>query len=228
MSGVTLLTPTGNRPDAFELCERWFERQNYRGDIQWLVADDGAVPTLCTMGQTVIRPEPFWSYGQNTQFRNLLALLPLIKHDKIIHWEDDDWYAPGYLQTVAGWLDEAPLVGEIPTRYYNVRFRSWHPHGNDTHASLCQTGMRAEVLPVLRTICEESKWVDIALWKLVEGKMFHEKQNVGIKGLPGRPGQVAAHSKARVLRRMNADPQLETLREWIGDDADAYQRFTNA
>jgi hypothetical protein len=223
--GLTLLTPTGARPEAFALCEKWLERQTYQGEIQWLVADDGPVPTPCTMGQTVIRPEPFWQPGENTQFRNLLALFPLIKYDKIVHWEDDDWYGPGYLETVSKWLDEAPLVGEIPTRYYNVRARSWNPFGNDKHASLCQTGMRPEVLPVLKRICEARRWVDMALWKDFPGKMFAGEQNVGIKGLPGRPGQVGAHQNPRTLRRMVADPNLETLRSWIGEDAEAYRKF---
>lgn len=228
MSGVTLLTPTGMRPEAFALCERWFARQTYHGVVQWLVADDGAEPLRCTMGQTVIRPTPSWRVGENTQFRNLLELIPLIKYDKIIHWEDDDWYAPGYLATIARQLDEAPLVGEIPTRYYNVRARKWHPFGNDHHASLCQTGMRPEVLPALIRICEDRRWVDMALWKDFPGKMYHGEQNVGIKGLPGRPGQVAAHANPRILRRMVADPELKVLRQWIGDDVEAYREFGDA
>ena len=226
MSGVTLLTPTGGRPEAFSLCERWISRQTFAGEIQWLVADDCVEPTPCTMGQTVIRPKPFWQSGQNTQFRNMLALLPLVKFDRILHIEDDDFYAPGYIETITIELDQAPLVGEIPTRYYNVRARKWHPFGNDKHASLCQTAMRPEVIPALKSICEQKQWIDMALWRAFPNqRMYHGEQNVGIKGLPGRPGQVAAHKSHSTLRRMVHDPQLGTLRSWIGDDAEAYRRF---
>jgi hypothetical protein len=221
--GITLLTPTGGRPEAFALCERWAARQTYKGEIQWLVADDCDPPTKCTMGQTVIRPEPRWKPGENTQFRNLLALLPLVRFDKIIHFEDDDAYLPTYIETMARRLDEAPLVGETPARYYNVRFRTWRDCGNNAHASLFQTAMRADILPVLKRICERQKWIDMALWPAVPGgKLFHGEETVGIKGMPGRAGQVAAHRKQTW---MNPDPHLDVLRRWIGDDVAEYRRY---
>lgn len=223
MLGVTLITPTGGRPEAFALCERWAERQTYRGEIQWLVADDGPVDTPCTMGQTVIRPEPRWNPGQNTQFRNILAMLPLVKFDRIVAWEDDDHYAPTYVETMVRRLDEAALVGEFPSRYYNVRDRRWRDCGNSDHASLCQTAMRAETLPALKRICEQQQWIDMALWpRVADKKLFPGHENVGIKGMPGRPGQVRAH---RITIGMSSDPDLSALRSWIGEDAEVYRRF---
>ena len=226
LPGITLITPTGGRPEAFALCELWMKAQTYRGPLQWIVVDDCEPKTITTMGQELVNPLPLWQPGQNTQFRNMLAALPLVRYDKILHWEDDDHYSPEYIDTIARHLDEAELVGEIPTRYYNVRFRAWHPFGNDQHASLCQTGMRSSVIPTLQAICERKKWIDMALWPAVaDKKMFHGSMNVGIKGMPGRPGQVRQH---RNSNRMVADPNLEMLRSWIGDDAEAYAKFGEA
>ncbi len=198
-------------------------RQTYSGEVQWLVADDGPVETPCAMGQTVIRPEPKWQPGQSTQWRNILALLRFIRFDRILHIEDDDWYGPAYIETMARRLEEAHLVGEIPSRYYNVRDRRYFVHGNDTHASLCQTAMRPEALPLLKRICEQRQWVDMALWPSAGNKkLFAGSNNVGIKGMPGRPGQVRTH---RVTTRMAPDPNLEVLCSWIGEDAEAYRGF---
>jgi hypothetical protein len=225
MDGITLLTPTGDRQAAFTLAERWMERQTFRGDIQWLVADDGAIPTRCTMGQTVIRPAPLWRPGQNTQFRNLLELLPLIRFDRILHCEDDDWYARTYIETMARRLEQSPLVGEYPARYYNVRYRHWRDCGNDAHASLFQTGMRREMVERLQRICQRRRWIDMALWRATPSQLFRGEESVGIKGMPGRAGQVKAHGRLRPGMD-TADPDLEKLRMWIGEDAEVYRGYS--
>ena len=43
---VSLVTPTRDRPEAFNLCVHWMSRQTYRqlGPIQWVVVDDGDRP----------------------------------------------------------------------------------------------------------------------------------------------------------------------------------------
>jgi len=226
-AGLTLLTPTGGRPEAFALSERWFSRQTFRGEVQWLVADDADPPTAMACGQTVVRPEPAWRAGENTQHRNLLALLPLVRFDRIVHWEDDDWYGPGYLEKMARALEGAELVGEAPTRYYNVRFRHWREWGNTKHAALFQTAMRAELLPLLTRICAARQWVDLTLWPSApaRGLLLAPGDSVGIKGMPGRPGQVKSHGRRRILADA-PDPALEKLQMWIGSDVEHYRRFT--
>ena len=60
---ITLITPTGDRHEAFALCEKWIGRQSYIGQIQWVVVDDGHEPTETTLGQEVLRPEPVEGYS---------------------------------------------------------------------------------------------------------------------------------------------------------------------
>ena len=224
--GLTLITPTGGRPEAFSLCERWIARQTYRGEVQWIVVDDCERSTPLTMGQVSIRPQPFWRLGENSQHRNILAALPLVQFDKVLIIEDDDWYAPTYLETMAWRLEAAPLVGEYPGRYYNVRSRMWMDCGNDKHASLFQTGIRAKYLPLLKGVCESGALIDVALWGTAgEKQLFGGNETVGIKGLPGRPGQGWPHRHGGEL--MTPDPDLELLCWWIGEDARAYREFFN-
>ena len=227
---ITLITPTGGRPEAFSLLERFISKQTYQGDIQWIVSDDCDPPTPCTMGQTIVRPTPLWQSGQNTQCRNLLSLIPLVLHDKILICEDDDAYSPYYLETMSNRLDISPIVGETNAHYYNVSTRSYRVLSNVHHASLCQTGIRAEVLPSLSTVCQHNKpWVDMELWRTWRrsSQLFRPDPVtgplcVGIKGMPGRIGIGSGH---RVKFGGAPDPNGTVLRDWVGEDAEVYMGY---
>lgn len=231
MGGLTLITPTGGRPFAFALCERYMQSQTYRGPLQWIVVDDCVPPTPCTMGQEVIRPTPCWNSGQNTQHRNMLAALPRIANDCILVIEDDDYYAPGYLQAMADDLAGADLVGTKFALYYNVALRVYRQHKNSRHSSLCQTGFRSSVLPTLSAVCSDikQKWIDISLWEQWQGSKLlalppTPPLSVGIKGLPGRPGIGMGH-RASVATNYTRDPTGEKLRTWIGEDMQNYAAY---
>jgi hypothetical protein len=202
-------------------------RQTHQGELQWLVADDADPETPCTMGQTVVRPEPRWCPGQNTQARNLLALLPLIQFDKVLFWEDDDWFTPNFLEAMDARLDEASMVGEVHARYYNVQQRMYLRCSNRNHASLCQTGLRADLLPVFEEVCRgASRFLDIALWQTVRhGKcLYPDSTCVGIKGLPGRTGIGRGHRPC-LDGEWRCDPELKQLRQWVGEDAALYAPY---
>ena len=82
MSGVTLITPTGDRPQCFRLCEHWMRRQTYDGTVQWIVVDDGHSPTRATQGQIYIRREPQEGDPPHTLCANLRLALPRVAHDR--------------------------------------------------------------------------------------------------------------------------------------------------
>jgi hypothetical protein len=223
--GVTVVTPTGGRPEAFALCERWMARQDYRGEIQWIIVNDVGdyEATLNGDGRVVLEPEQLWE-GANSQHRNLLLALDHIRFPKIVMVEDDDWYAPGYVSRMVALLEEAPLVGQIPTICYNVRWRAWLNYRNVKHASLCQTAFREEVLPDFRRLCEERKFLDLALFRTAhERKLVSAHDVVSIKGLPGREGVMPQH---RVWDpRFMKDQALTDLREFVGEDFERYESF---
>ena len=215
MNGVTLVTPTGGRPEAFALCERWMNRQDYTGPLQWVVVDDVDPATELTMGQEVVRPEPRWS-GSHTLARNFKAGLLAARYDAVIVIEDDDWYSPRYVQDMVNRLDRhavTTLAGEFPSRYYNVRNRCYRLPGNETHASLCQTAFRLEVVPKIRSLITEETWIDLRMWSKIRGELYEAYNVVGIKGLPGRDGVGIGHQDGGT-----PDPELDVLRDWIGDE----------
>ncbi len=224
---VTLITATGGRPEAFALLERFISRQTFSGDVQWLVVDDVDPATECTMGQTVIRPQPKWKPGEITLARNLMAALALAKHDKILFIEDDERYGPDYLQAMYDRLNLRPLAGEIPARYYNVATRQYRVIPNTSHASLCQTGIRRELMPAFLKICEAGgKFLDLPLWRGYSGWVSIGENVVSIKGMPGRHGVGVGHRPQG--GNWKADPNLAVLRSWIGADASLYEQFAEA
>jgi len=243
--GITLITPTGQRPEALALCQRYVERQQYDGCIQWIVVDDGwktsplTPPRVDWNGHTYlyrigfIRPTPVYSCGQNTQARNLLAAIPEIEYDKILFFEDDDWYSPNYVAAMSKLLDDHQIVGEIPARYYHMPTCGARVLGNLQHASLAQSGIRSSMLPLLKAVCEThtTEFIDLRLWEYAKQQnismcLQNGARHVGIKGMPGREGiGIGHHAQAGWY---TPDPNQTTLRAWIGDDVQLYQPFISA
>lgn len=230
---LTLITPTGGRPQAWALCQRWMATQDYDGPVHWIVVDDGPVAQCVSFARAgweleVIRPEPLWQPGQNTQARNLLLGLDRVRGTgPVLIIEDDDHYAPTWLSTATAALEHADLVGETRARYYNVATRHWREHGNETHASLCATGVTGAAVGMLRGCCMvPTQFIDIVLWSKYPGprQLFEGHQVTGIKGLPGREGIGIGHHQDFV-RASYPDPGAEKLRAWLGGDADVYSQW---
>ncbi len=222
--GVTLITTTGGRPQAFELCQRYMTRQSYRGPVQWVIVDDVSPRNLAVVHPAgwqiaIVYPEPRWKPGQNTQARNLLAAVPEVKHDRVLIIEDDDWYAREYVEEQAHRLNYFALVGEVPARYYNLPAHRYAVLENARRASLCQTGMRREMLDALKAICEspDSTFVDVRLWECYghTGELHKGTSCIGVKGLPGRPGIGVGHRREGGFWKDDADRAV--LRDWLGE-----------
>lgn len=227
---LTVITPTGERPEAFDLCQRMLRRQTYAGPVHWIVVDDGQKPQKVSLSRkgwrvTVLRPEPFWSPGQNTQGRNLKAALEVADVESIVTvWEDDDWYHQDWLQWIVDHIDQAELIGEANAIYYNVRSRRWRALRNDEHASLRCSAMRGAAIETFADVLTRpNKYYDLRLWARHESKRaIPGGLTLGMKSMPGRPGIALGHEE----HRGNLDPHLKKLRELIGDDADWYAKFS--
>ena len=222
---LTLLTATGARPEAWAICERLMARQDYAGPVRWVIVDDGPVPQPVTFARDgwtleVIRPTPYWRLGRNTQARNLAAGLEVIGPDERVQFlEDDDYYAPGWLSAVDGWLSDADMVGESFARYFNVATGRGHCHRNDRHSSLCSTAVKGGGLLAFREAVKRRRtFIDLDMWARFTGRraLYRSKLTVGIKSLPGRGGIGGGHHPKY--------GQPMDLRDLIGEDASIYGR----
>ena len=228
---ITLITPTGFRPEAFALCVKYMKRQTYKEEIQWLISlDDNANFEKPEMPENwnveLIVNYKKWRPGFNTQRLSLDHSLAFIKGDLIINIEDDDWYSPTYLDTYVALLGLADAVGIGNSKYYNLKTSSYKEMQNYAHSSLCQTAFRKELLPVFeQAINSGEKYIDIEFWRLATNKLILSEfdQCIGIKGLPGRPGIGVGH---RPDDTFIPDYEMEQLTKWIGrKDAEAYKPF---
>lgn len=246
--GVTLITCTGDRPEAFKLCAGFVARQTYQGPLQWIIVADGAgVFPFEAQGDTqafryprkkpedfqldVIMPKPVWQPGQNTLARNLLAAIPKVRYDKVLFIEDDDHYSADFVAVMAAELENGvTIAGNRDTPYYHLPSRRYRMMMNQQYASLCQTAIRAEELPVLAYVCKEGgDFIDQRLWQRAGNRSLRvglpTGRVVGMKGLPGRPGIGIGHRPDSRPQEWTADPELKVLREWIGSDIELYREF---
>jgi len=222
---ITLITPTSDRPQAFALCERWMKRQTFKGAVQWIVVDDGEEPVPTTCEQSYIRRAR--DTLNHSLVPNLLAALPHITSHKVLIIEDDDYYAPHYLQSMSDWLDQYPLVGEMYAKYYHL-FYGWLRAKNTEHGSLCRTGFTSEVFSTLEKVLEDpTPWVDMRLWAQWQGEKYlhddsQDKTNltIGIKGMPGRPGATWGWKRA-----YRGDPGNAMLLRWSGGDSEVVSAY---
>jgi len=209
---------------AFRLCEQWMSRQTKQYD-HWIVVDDGDQPTQTTLGQTVIRRKRQQSEPLHTLHLNLLSALPLVKTEKLMIIEDDDYYSPLYIETMDKWLDNASIAGQGEAIYYNVKYKNYTKNRNKKHCSLCQTGLTYYNYYILKEICKKNpKFIDHELWRLAAGKRYIEltmpKLAVGIKAMPGRAGIASGH-----VNMPTNDASLEKFKQCLGNDAEVYINY---
>jgi hypothetical protein len=236
---IALLTPTGNRPKQIELCAEFMKRQDYKGDVLWVIVDDAEPKTINFIKNDFrenwkivkIYPEKKWQPGMNTQASNMLTGIETINKHKVeavFIIEDDDYYKPKYLSSMLKKLNGFDIAGEQNTIYYNVVRKTWYPNMNRLHASLFQVVFTEKMIPVFRNVCQEHcKFIDMRFFRRAYGEkrkvnLFdNEHLSIGIKGLLGRTGIGFGH---RVnVNKMKPDPDMIKLKELIGKDYTYYE-----
>lgn len=228
--GVTLITPSGERPVCIERCKYYIERQTYTGPLQWIISDDSnrhynvSVPSNIHFFNHNKRTYPG---NKSDSFRgNIITSLPFIMFDKIIIIEDDDWYSPNYIKLYHDRLLNWELVGEGPARYYDVAHCYYRILGNTKRASFCQTALQSKIIDKLFVSCHrDSAFVDTRLWNKHCNKkfVFQDKSHcIGIKNMPGRKGIGMGHR----MKHGSKDKEWRILESWIGkEDAEYYKQF---
>jgi len=230
---LTVITPTGDRPEQFELCKKIMRKQTLQPD-QWLVVDDGHTPLEPCPEFTYLRAKWDVPAGICTLKRNLLRAIPNVSGAKVVIIEDDDWYPANYLEMVSNALDSCEVYGNHHRRYINLSQRSCRTFSQKQYSIWSGTGFRKELLPELYNVCSKdlnSHAVDTNFYeKLMSSKhkveLSWQSENlpVGFKGWGvGREGATPAHSKAS---KFEHNTNLVKLIDWVGSDAVDYFKYT--
>lgn len=230
---ITTITCTGDRPEAFAICESFLKRQTVR-PAQMLVLDDGETPTKTTLSQDYF----YWPEykGRGSLVKKIRRALAdgLIKGDAIVFVEDDDYISDDCIEWHIAGLKQFSLFGEGRALYYNVHRRFWFEHTNLKHASLCATSLTKALYPWLTKQCQisDEPFLDVRLWNnapmsaKVADPYDHptrKRRSVGIKAMPGRTGYGGGHRGRD--RSAVSDADLSKLRSLIGGDAEIYAPF---
>lgn len=99
--------------------------------------------------------------------------------DMIVLWEDDDWYAPNYLETLALEWQKHPniiLLGQFHTIYYSLRIRKWFKFHHDQRSSAMNTAIK----PDLENIdwgLDHDPYTDLHLWFKLGGSEWANNTN---------------------------------------------------
>lgn len=224
MLGLTVITPTGNRERELNNLAEYVRRQTIRPD-EWIVVDDGDRPSRLPSIRYVrhhIRRIP--RAGRFTLPANLLAGLALANGRHVVIMEDDDWYAPTYLERMVDGLARFDLFGEGCSPYYNTKSRTWMRNDNKSHASLCASGFRASLIPMVAEVAHAGAvsgncFLDVDIWARAQSCRVEEYRGLHV-GLKSGDGIGIEHRMTGRAHR--SDPDGAILREWIGPDAERY------
>ncbi len=242
---ISVITATGDRPETFDLCQKWMAAQTVQPD-QWIVVDDGKTPMASISGCDYIRRELQKSDPLHTMLLNIKTALPHVKGDSILFWEDDEYYAPAYIEEMNKRLKQYEIVGIGRSKYYHFPASMYLRHDNMGHASLAQTAFNSSFLPSVNKLIAGDMFLDIRMWEKFNGKdaplcadtdhsvierktihgqgiIFDDGEDnclyVGIKGLPGRKGIGSGH---RDFSKYISDSDGSVFKKWIPKDHKIY------
>jgi len=249
---ITVITCTGDRPQAFSLCKLWIEKQTLQ-PTQWIIVDDGKQP-LDTIDNPIvhyIRREPTTEDPKHTMLLNLKIALEKVGGDYIFFMEDDEYYSSDFLEKMMSKFKDYLVIGIGRSKYYHLPSKRYGIHDNMGHASLAQTAIKREFLEKVKMLLNGDSFLDIRIWQLFNGAkaghltvsknvfeietkdkrgfLFDDKNDplyVGMKGLPGRTGIGAGHNGT--IHWYHNDINFLILKQWIKnkDDFEIYYRFT--
>lgn len=232
---VSVITCTSDRPEAFRLCARWLLRQNYTGDIHWVIADDS---TDDYVSETVRECSEFMdvTHVRGRPIRNpvvsFLANMRRAAEAATGAWcaimEDDDYYGPNWLARCVAGLESSDLYGQNGARYYHVRSGRYMVFCKSSHASLAQLAIRSEMRDALISSIEfcqknSSMFLDMTLCKRISLTKYDPVRDVvSMKGLPGKTNIGVGR---KMKNRGNYDADGSILKQWCGQDAPVYERY---
>jgi len=246
-NGISVITCTGDRPQAFEYLCNWMNNQTVKPS-EWIIVDDGRVPMTVPNYPFIkyVRREPKSDDPKHTMILNFKEGLKYVTGDKIFVWEDDEYYAPDYINDLSILLDKYEVVGIGRSKYYHLPSSTYLIHPNMGHASLAQTAFRKSFLNDLNTVVDGNDFLDQRLWDIINpgevnlketgrsekiskngrGYIFDDKNKslyVGMKGLPGRKGIGSGHKGIGTK-----DFGWNKLKEWIPNEKDFHVYFNFA
>ena len=123
---VSCIMPTSGRPEWVAQAIRYFQRQDYP-NLELVIVDAGDDPALASLPDDPrIRRERILKSVSIGAMRNRAC--ELARGEIVMHWDDDDWYAPARVSAQVKPILEgrADITGLTDTRFFELQsWRFW-------------------------------------------------------------------------------------------------------
>jgi glycosyltransferase involved in cell wall biosynthesis len=194
---LAVITPTRDRLFALSLLSKYIERQTHQPDL-WIIVTDGKIPEMAASSSCIISSAPYAGSPLKSFASNLLRGIEIAEEnnvDAVMFMEDDDWYAPDYLEKMLKLFDTgAEIVGANYKRYFHIREGYDEKPGTNLAASLARTGISNTQFELFRQVTqrlekEASYKIDLMFYREADEigvpiKMLTEPSiHLGIKGM---------------------------------------------
>lgn len=232
MDNFSVVTCTGDRPEAFELC-KWMMAKQTQKPAQWVIVDDGTIPIQPPTGSYVqyvrrIR-NPKESQHQYTIVSQFKTAIEYVITNRVVVMEDDDWYSYLYLEAMSSLLDEVQMVGNSHNVYYFMQDRKYFIHKNNQHSSLCSTAFRRDLFKHIFELRKKQVYIDMRLWQYRQYSKYLFNPDpllvLGIKQLPGRTGPTHASNRTILCKGLRDDSNSAYLKRVVGADYGLYESY---
>jgi glycosyltransferase involved in cell wall biosynthesis len=119
---VSIITPTFDREPFLARTLRWVQGQTFT-NIEWLVLDDSPSPSQLLTAHTDSRIRYLHVAERLTVGEKRNRLIAMARGEYIAHFDDDDYYAPSYLEHMLARLAEqgADFANLISWYLYDLR-----------------------------------------------------------------------------------------------------------
>lgn len=151
--------------------------------------------------------------------------------DLISFIENDDWYSPDYLETMAReWVryGRPNIFGTNYTIYYHLKLRSWFTFHHVTRSSAMSTFIMPDMN--LKWPADSEPYTDIYLWNFLSNnmKVFTPEKHLCL-GIKHGEGKCGGHAHIdRFERYDHQDPELQLLKDTMDPASfDFYSNYFN-
>nr|WP_207801866.1 glycosyltransferase [Phenylobacterium hankyongense] len=102
---VSIITPTGGRPEFLQAAMGYFGSQDY-SDVEWLILDDSSEPHPALRQAEAPNVSYQHTEGRLTVGEKRNRLIDRARGEYIVQFDDDDFYAPSYVSRMLAALND--------------------------------------------------------------------------------------------------------------------------
>lgn len=212
---IALLIPTrGDRPDFLQNCLRMMKGQTIQPDHIEIV-DDAPINEKCDI-----------TYRYRTGYDRLRNK----GFDAILLIEDDDYYAPNYIETMFNkWVESGKpnILGTTYTIYYHIKLFACFTMFHETRSSAMSTLLKPDL--DFPWCVDHEPYTDLHLWNTLKGVLFKPKEHICV-GIKHGVGLCGGRSHVDRLHRYEGeksiqDPDKTLLKQLM--DNDSFNFYSN-